>query len=135
MHSGKAAAMPGVHGILTGKDLPNTFGILPVSQDEHALCPDKVRMIGDPVVAIAAVDEHIGALKAHMANEKSLAEAANLITAQDSYNITSVEPIRPISSPTIFRIVSSYCAGVLSYCRPSIRLARWGSAGRTSGSS
>ena len=53
----KAAAMPGVHGILTGKDLPNTFGILPVSQDEHALCPDKVRMIGDPVVAIAAVDE------------------------------------------------------------------------------
>ncbi len=53
----QAAALPGVHGILTGQDLPTPFGILPVSQDEHALCPDKVRMIGDPVVAVAAVDE------------------------------------------------------------------------------
>jgi phosphoenolpyruvate carboxylase len=51
------------------------------------------QVIGKLDLAIAAVDEHIGALKAHMANEKSLAEAANLITAQDSYNITSVEPI------------------------------------------
>ena len=52
-----AAAMPGVHGVITGKDTPITFGILPVSQDEHPLCPDKVRMIGDPVAAVAAVDE------------------------------------------------------------------------------
>lgn len=52
-----AEAMPGVHAVLTGEELPTTFGILPVSQDEHALCIDKVRMIGDPVVAIAAVDE------------------------------------------------------------------------------
>ncbi len=53
----KAAALPGVKGILTGKDLPIPFGILPVSQDEHALCPDKVRFVGDPVVAIAATEE------------------------------------------------------------------------------
>jgi 4-hydroxybenzoyl-CoA reductase alpha subunit len=52
-----ALAMPGVHAVLTGKDLPVPFGILPVSQDEHALCPDKVRFIGDPVAAVAAVDE------------------------------------------------------------------------------
>ena len=55
----KAAALPGVKGILTGKDLPIPFGILPVSQDEHALCPDKVRFVGDPVVAIAATEEEI----------------------------------------------------------------------------
>jgi 4-hydroxybenzoyl-CoA reductase alpha subunit len=53
----KAKALPGVKGILTGQDLPIPFGILPVSQDEHALCPDRVRFVGDPVVAIAAVDE------------------------------------------------------------------------------
>ncbi len=55
----KAAALPGVKGILTGKDLPIPFGILPVSQDEHALCPDRVRFVGDPVVAIAATEEEI----------------------------------------------------------------------------
>src|SRR5262249_59661276 len=33
------------------------LGILPVSQDEHALCLDRVRFVGDPVAAVAAVDE------------------------------------------------------------------------------
>ncbi|MEQ1632904.1 MAG: molybdopterin cofactor-binding domain-containing protein, partial [Planctomycetota bacterium] len=53
----KARAMPGVKGILTGQDMPIPFGILPVSQDEHALCLDKVRFVGDPVVAVAALTE------------------------------------------------------------------------------
>ncbi len=53
----KAAAMPGVVSVLTGKDLPIPFGILPVSQDEHALCLDRVRFVGDPVAAVAAIDE------------------------------------------------------------------------------
>src|ERR1044071_9422666 len=53
----KAAALPGVFAIVTGKDFPIPYGILPVSQDEHALCIDKVRFIGDPVAAVAAIDE------------------------------------------------------------------------------
>ncbi|HEY3137011.1 MAG TPA: molybdopterin cofactor-binding domain-containing protein [Blastocatellia bacterium] len=53
----RALKVPGVVAIITGKDLPIPYGILPVSQDEHALCIDKVRFIGDPVAAIAAVDE------------------------------------------------------------------------------
>ena len=52
-----AAALAGVKGILTGRDMPIPFGILPVSQDEHALCIDRVRFVGDPVVAIAATEE------------------------------------------------------------------------------
>jgi len=52
-----AEAMPGVLGILTGDAMPEPFGILPVSQDEHALCRDVVRFVGDPVVAVAAVTE------------------------------------------------------------------------------
>src|SRR4030095_16737937 len=55
--SAKALAMPGVFAVLTGKDLPIPYGILPVSQDEHALCIDKVRFIGDPVAAVVAIDE------------------------------------------------------------------------------
>ncbi|HYX41400.1 MAG TPA: molybdopterin cofactor-binding domain-containing protein, partial [Pyrinomonadaceae bacterium] len=53
----QAEALPGVYAVITGKDLPTPYGILPVSQDEHALCIDKVRFIGDPVAAIAAIDE------------------------------------------------------------------------------
>jgi 4-hydroxybenzoyl-CoA reductase alpha subunit len=54
-----AAKLDGVLAVLTGKDLPIPFGILPVSQDEHALCVDKVRFIGDPVAAVAATSEEI----------------------------------------------------------------------------
>jgi 4-hydroxybenzoyl-CoA reductase alpha subunit len=47
-----------VYAVITGYDLPRVkFGILPVSQDEEALCTDKVRMVGDPVAAVAALDE------------------------------------------------------------------------------
>lgn len=53
----RALAAPGVVAAATGKDLPIAFGILPVSQDEHALCTDRVRFVGDPVAAVAAVDE------------------------------------------------------------------------------
>jgi len=53
----KAEAMPGVAATLVGSELPIPFGILPVSQDEHALCFDKVRFVGDPVAAVAALDE------------------------------------------------------------------------------
>src|SRR5216117_890169 len=53
----KALALPGVLAVLTGKDLPIPYGILPVSQDEHALCIDKVRFVGDPVAAVAATTE------------------------------------------------------------------------------
>jgi 4-hydroxybenzoyl-CoA reductase alpha subunit len=53
----KALAMPGVFAAITGRELPVAFGILPVSQDEHALCVDRVRFVGDPVAAVAAADE------------------------------------------------------------------------------
>jgi 4-hydroxybenzoyl-CoA reductase alpha subunit len=55
----RAAALPGVIAIITGGDLPIPYGILPVSQDEHALCVEKVRFIGDPVAAVAAIDEDV----------------------------------------------------------------------------
>jgi 4-hydroxybenzoyl-CoA reductase alpha subunit len=53
----RALQLPGVVAVITGRELPIPYGILPVSQDEHTLCIDKVRFIGDPVAAVAAIDE------------------------------------------------------------------------------
>jgi len=53
----RALAHRGVYLVLTGKDLPIEYGILPVSQDEQALCTDHVRHVGDPVAAVIAREE------------------------------------------------------------------------------
>ncbi len=53
----RAEEHPGVVATLVGSELPVPFGILPISQDEHALALDKARFVGDPVAAVAAVDE------------------------------------------------------------------------------
>ncbi|MVA69464.1 molybdopterin-dependent oxidoreductase [Agrobacterium vitis] len=52
-----AEALPGVVAVVTHRDVPglNAFGI--VVQDQPALCFDKVRHRGDPVAAVAAVDD------------------------------------------------------------------------------
>jgi 4-hydroxybenzoyl-CoA reductase subunit alpha len=53
----RAGAHPGVHLVLTGESFPVPYGVLPVSHDEHALCQDTVRFVGDPVAAVIAKDE------------------------------------------------------------------------------
>nr|MDQ6915984.1 molybdopterin-dependent oxidoreductase [Actinomycetota bacterium] len=57
----RARHIEGVAQVITGADLPIRFGILPVSQDERALESDKVRYVGDPVAAVAAIDEETAA--------------------------------------------------------------------------
>lgn len=51
-----AEALPGVRAVVTAADIAgqNAFGI--VFQDQPALCADRVRHLGDPVAAVAAVD-------------------------------------------------------------------------------
>ena len=51
INTSRAMAHPGVYLVLTGEDLPIEYGIIPVSQDEQALCSDHVRHVGDPVAA------------------------------------------------------------------------------------
>lgn len=53
----RAEALPGVHAVITGADMPVKYGVIPWTPDENALCTDKVRFIGDEVAAVAAVDE------------------------------------------------------------------------------
>ena len=52
-----AEAIPGVQSVITGRDMPLAYGIIPWTRDEHALAFDKVRFVGDAVAAVAAVDE------------------------------------------------------------------------------
>ncbi len=53
----KALAMDGVFAVITGQDLPEPYGIIPWTRDETALAVDKALFVGDPVAAVAAVDE------------------------------------------------------------------------------
>jgi 4-hydroxybenzoyl-CoA reductase alpha subunit len=76
----EAAAAPGVKVVLTGADFPIPYGVLPVSQDEHPLCNDKVRHVGDPLAAVVAETEE-------------QAEAALGLIAVD------YEPLETIASP------------------------------------
>src|SRR5712671_1365744 len=87
----RALATPGVLAVLTGKDLPIPYGILPVSQDELALCIDKVRFVGDPVAAVAAIDEDVAF------------DAMNLIEVQYEklQTITSIQEGVMIDEPRI----------------------------------
>jgi 4-hydroxybenzoyl-CoA reductase subunit alpha len=76
----RAQAHPGVHLVLTGKDFPVTFGILPVTQDEYPLAPQHVRYVGDPVAGVVARDEQ---------------------TATAALDLVDVryQPLEPIGSP------------------------------------
>jgi 4-hydroxybenzoyl-CoA reductase subunit alpha len=76
----RSAAHPGVHLVLTGSTFPIPYGVLPVSHDEHALCQDTVRFVGDPVAAVIARDE------------ATAAEAVDLITVE-------YEPLRTYADP------------------------------------
>lgn len=52
-----AEALPGVHAVLTARDVPgsNSHGI--IFKDEPALISDKIRKIGDPLAVVAADSE------------------------------------------------------------------------------
>ncbi len=54
----KALALPGVVTAITGRDVPVRYSVFPVGQDETALAVDKVRYVGEPVAAVAAVDPY-----------------------------------------------------------------------------
>jgi CO/xanthine dehydrogenase Mo-binding subunit len=61
----RARAVPGVAAILTGADIAAWPGVRshfgPVFRDRPILAVDKVRYVGDPVVAVAAVDRDAAA--------------------------------------------------------------------------
>jgi len=55
--SSRAEKLDEVAAVVVGADAPNTYGILPVGHDEHALAVDKVSYVGDNVACVVAEDE------------------------------------------------------------------------------
>jgi 4-hydroxybenzoyl-CoA reductase subunit alpha len=53
----KARAMPGVRAVVTGEDFAAPYGVIPIAQNEWPLARDRVRYRGEPLVAVAAVDD------------------------------------------------------------------------------
>jgi len=52
-----AAKLPGVKAIVTGADCDKTFGVLPIARSEHPLARDRARYRGEPLAAVAAIDD------------------------------------------------------------------------------
>jgi 4-hydroxybenzoyl-CoA reductase subunit alpha len=94
-----AERVPGVKAVLTGKDTPVKYGILPVGHDETIFAVDKVRYIGDNVAGVAAESAEIAeealrlikveyeVLKPYFDPEESMKAETDLIHDGKPHNI------------------------------------------------
>src|ERR671922_1837125 len=78
-----ALKLPGVKAIVTGADCDKTFGVLPIARSEHPLARDKVRYKGEPVAAVAAIDDAT-ALKAIRLIKMKVRELPGYFTAKSA---------------------------------------------------
>ncbi|MGZ8833208.1 MAG: xanthine dehydrogenase family protein molybdopterin-binding subunit [Thermoanaerobaculia bacterium] len=83
----RALTAPGVHAVLTGRDFPFNYGILPVSQDEEPLCRDRVRFVGDAIAAVIAT------------TEEAAADAVEKIDVEYELLKTIADPVEALATP------------------------------------
>jgi 4-hydroxybenzoyl-CoA reductase subunit alpha len=95
----EALRLPGVKAVVTGADCDKTFGVLPIARSEHPLARDKVRYRGEPVAAVAALDDatakkaialirlKVRELPASYTAKEAMAESAGEIHAHRPGNI------------------------------------------------
>src|SRR5687768_5051566 len=93
-----AEALPGVHAVVIGNEMPVAYGIIPWTRDEYPLCIDKVRYIGDGVAAVAAIDEEtanqaIGLIRVEYE------VLPHFLDAEDALNPGDREPIHEPGKP------------------------------------
>jgi 4-hydroxybenzoyl-CoA reductase subunit alpha len=94
-----ALRLPGVQAVVTGADCDKAFGVLPIARTEHPLARDKVRYRGEPVAAVAAIDDttakqaialiklKVRELPAYYGSNEALAQGAVAIHAHKPGNI------------------------------------------------
>ena len=58
----EALKLPGVRAVITGDACDMPYGVIPIAQNEFPLARGKVRYIGDPIAAVAAIDEETARL-------------------------------------------------------------------------
>jgi len=100
-----ALALPGVVAAISGKDCPTPYGILPIAQNEYPLARDKVRYMGEPVAAVAAVDE-ITAEQALRLIRFEVRELPRYYTAEEA-RAPDAEPIHANRKGNLEREVSN----------------------------
>lgn len=83
IHTDRARALPGVHAVITGEDFSAPYGVIPIAQNEFPLAKGKVRYRGEPLFAVAAVDE-AAARAAVAAVEVEIDELPAYFTAADA---------------------------------------------------
>jgi aldehyde oxidoreductase len=100
-----AEKMPGVVGFLRASDIKGTNRLRQVHPDQPVLCEDKVRILGDPIIAVAAetreqaraaaaaVKVEYEPLPVQMTPEESLAPGAYVIHQHAPDNICCSQPI------------------------------------------
>ena len=52
-----ARRLPGVVAVITGEDCDKPYGVIPIARNEFPLARRRVRYRGEPVAAVAALDE------------------------------------------------------------------------------
>jgi 4-hydroxybenzoyl-CoA reductase subunit alpha len=94
-----AGQLPGVKAVVTGRETPVKYGILPVGHDETIFAADKVRYVGDNVAGVAAESAEIAeealrlirveyeVLPAWFDPEESMRAESNLIHEDKAHNI------------------------------------------------
>jgi aldehyde oxidoreductase len=100
-----AEKMPGVVGFLSAQDIKGTNRIRMYYPDQPVLCEDLVRVLGDPIIAVAAetreqaraavaaVKVEYQPLPVQMTPEESLAPGAYAIHPHAPDNICAIQPI------------------------------------------
>ena len=58
----EALKLPGVRAVITGDACDMPYGVIPIAQNEWPLARGKVRYSGDPIAAVAAIDEETARL-------------------------------------------------------------------------
>ena len=100
-----AAKMPGVVGVMTSEDIKGTNRVRMLAPDQPVLCDDKVRLLGDPIAAVAAktrdqaraaaaaVKVEYELLPVMMTPEEALAPGACQIHPHAPNNLVGSQPI------------------------------------------
>src|SRR5215470_16961446 len=95
----EALKVPGVVAIVTGADCDKTFGVLPIARSEHPLARERVRYRGEPIAAVAAIDDatakralgliqlKVRELPAYYSSKQAMAAGASAIHAHRTNNI------------------------------------------------
>ena len=86
----EAAKLPGVLAIVTGGDCDKPFGVLPIARNEYPLARDKVRYKGEPVAAVAAVDDATAAKAIRLIRMK-VRELPAYFTAADALSPDAIQ--------------------------------------------